>query len=147
MSQPLGSPLYMAPEIVMGSNYSEKVDVWAFGMTLYLLVTGTDPFDLKSVKSIYHNIVFESLRYDEPCWAQYSENMQNCIKKCLDYDQYARPTIAELLRADPWITDTKSLQKSDDSRSHPTRSFTESPSFSLRSKQSSHQFTDTNNSS
>ena len=40
----LGSPLYMAPEIIMGQNYNEKVDIWAIGVITYMLLSGRNPF-------------------------------------------------------------------------------------------------------
>lgn len=30
-----GSPLYMAPEIVFGNGYTNKVDVWSVGVIFY----------------------------------------------------------------------------------------------------------------
>ncbi len=41
MWEPVGSPLFMAPELVNNETYSEKVDIWAVGMITYLLVSGT----------------------------------------------------------------------------------------------------------
>jgi calcium-dependent protein kinase len=40
----LGSPLYMAPEIILNKNYNEKVDVWSIGVISYMLLTGRNPF-------------------------------------------------------------------------------------------------------
>ena len=40
----LGSPLYMAPELVKKEVYNEKVDVWAIGCITYLLLSGYTPF-------------------------------------------------------------------------------------------------------
>ena len=47
----LGSPLYMAPEIIrIGENkqlkmtYNEKVDVWSIGVITYMLLTGRNPY-------------------------------------------------------------------------------------------------------
>lgn len=40
----LGSPLYMAPELVKKDVYTEKVDVWAVGCITYLLICGHTPF-------------------------------------------------------------------------------------------------------
>ena len=40
----LGSPLYMAPELVKRETYDEKVDVWALGCVTYLLLSGQTPF-------------------------------------------------------------------------------------------------------
>ena len=40
----LGSPLYMAPELCLERQYDKKVDVWAVGVILYVLLTGCAPF-------------------------------------------------------------------------------------------------------
>ena len=48
MEMCLGTPLYMAPEIVMQDMYTEKVDVWSLGCIVYQLLTGITPFDAKN---------------------------------------------------------------------------------------------------
>lgn len=40
----LGSPLYMAPEIIKKVPYDEKVDVWSIGVIAYIILTGRPPF-------------------------------------------------------------------------------------------------------
>ena len=40
MTLVLGSPLYLAPELVNKQNYDEKVDIWALGCITYLLLSG-----------------------------------------------------------------------------------------------------------
>lgn len=40
----IGTTQYLAPEILIGGGYDEKVDVWALGITLFKLVTGQTPF-------------------------------------------------------------------------------------------------------
>lgn len=40
----IGSPYWMAPEIVSGSSsYDVKVDIWSLGVTLYEMIKGTPP--------------------------------------------------------------------------------------------------------
>ena len=41
----LGSPFYMAPELVKRKNYGPGVDVWAVGVIAHTLLTGCVPFD------------------------------------------------------------------------------------------------------
>ena len=36
----IGSNLYMAPEMLLGGGYDERVDLWALGVTIFKLVTG-----------------------------------------------------------------------------------------------------------
>ena len=40
----LGSPIYMAPEIIKGKNYNSKVDIWSLGIITYFLLSGRPPF-------------------------------------------------------------------------------------------------------
>jgi calcium/calmodulin-dependent protein kinase I len=39
-----GTPAYVAPEVLNGSGYDERVDLWAVGAVLFLLLSGTPPF-------------------------------------------------------------------------------------------------------
>lgn len=41
--QVLGSPLYMAPELVLGKEYGSEVDIWAIGIISHILLTGYPP--------------------------------------------------------------------------------------------------------
>ncbi|KAG6848150.1 hypothetical protein H0H93_002923 [Arthromyces matolae] len=43
-----GTPVYMAPELVNGEYYSFAADVWALGVSLYMMVAGRVPFNPKS---------------------------------------------------------------------------------------------------
>lgn len=40
-----GTPEYIAPEIVTGQGYDQRVDYWALGVTLYELFMGYTPFN------------------------------------------------------------------------------------------------------
>ena len=52
----LGTPLYMAPELIKQQKYSEKVDVWSLGCITYQLLSGKTPFDAKNIEKINQNI-------------------------------------------------------------------------------------------
>ena len=56
MTLVLGSPLYMAPELVNRQPYTEKVDVWSLGVITYQLLSGKTPFEANSIKKIDLNI-------------------------------------------------------------------------------------------
>jgi calcium-dependent protein kinase len=40
LQENLGSPLYMAPEIVKNLPYDAKVDIWSLGIVAYILLSG-----------------------------------------------------------------------------------------------------------
>lgn len=48
----LGSPLYMAPEILRGEEYCNKADIWSLGVVLYELLFGFCPFEEKSIAKL-----------------------------------------------------------------------------------------------
>jgi serine/threonine protein kinase len=49
----LGSPLYMAPEIVQKKSYNSAVDIWAAGVLLHILLVGAPPFIATTKKEIF----------------------------------------------------------------------------------------------
>ena len=52
MDLTLGTQLYMAPELIKYEEYDERVDVWAFGVIAYILITGeeTNKWELSPLK-------------------------------------------------------------------------------------------------
>ena len=56
-TQVLGSPLYMAPEIVSQQTYNSKVDIWSIGVLTHILLSGCPPFFGKTKQDIYKSIL------------------------------------------------------------------------------------------
>ncbi len=44
ISQGAGTPLYIAPEIIKGKKYKERVDIWSLGVIVFVLLSGSAPF-------------------------------------------------------------------------------------------------------
>lgn len=59
----IGTPLFIAPEIIQGRGYDKNVDLWSIGVCLYRFLTGKYPFtsDADNPKEIYENIVKKPL--------------------------------------------------------------------------------------
>jgi len=57
----LGTPFYMAPEQVRGEAANPLVDVYAFGVLLFELLTGERPIKSDSVETIFYQILTQPL--------------------------------------------------------------------------------------
>ena len=51
-TQCLGTPLYMAPELLQTKSYDKKVDIWAIGILTYILLTGNPPYESNSLSGL-----------------------------------------------------------------------------------------------
>ena len=69
MNLVLGSPLYMAPELVRKEQgYTEKVDVWALGCIVYLLLSGQNIFKAMTVKKINELTLTKAIYFTGAKW-------------------------------------------------------------------------------
>lgn len=71
-----GSPAYLAPEVASGATATEASDVWSLGATLYHLLAGRTPYDVKdNLMGALYKIVHEEppgCRMPAgwgPCWS------------------------------------------------------------------------------
>lgn len=80
----LGSPLYMAPEVLRGEAYTTTADIWSIGVILYEMLYGCCPFESNSIASLINTIDDTYLTFD-PSIAV-SSNTKIFIMKCLQKD-------------------------------------------------------------
>ena len=52
----VGTPDYIAPEVLKGSSYSNAADWWAVGIMAYEFLTNMPPFNDKTVENVFYNI-------------------------------------------------------------------------------------------
>ena len=57
----LGTPYYMAPEQVLGQPVTPQVDVYAFGILLFEVLTGLKPISGESVEKIFNQILYQPI--------------------------------------------------------------------------------------
>ena len=55
----LGTPSYMAPEILSGGRVDHRADMWAVGIVLYELLAGARPYDAPTIAGLVYRIVHQ----------------------------------------------------------------------------------------
>lgn len=56
LTEYLGTPYFMSPEIVQKKPYDKKIDIWGIGVICYFLVTGELPFVEESTSKMLEKI-------------------------------------------------------------------------------------------
>ena len=87
----LGTPFYMAPEQVTGQHITEQVDVYAFGVLLFELLTGRKPVDAEAVERIFYSILNEALKMEPLYEAGVPPSVCNLIARCTAKNPAERP--------------------------------------------------------
>ncbi|AAZ10279.1 AGC family serine/threonine kinase, putative [Trypanosoma equiperdum] len=59
----VGSPFYVAPDVLKQREYTNAVDFWSFGILLYRMLCGRTPFSGKNMKEVFDNILYSDLRF------------------------------------------------------------------------------------
>lgn len=91
----MGTPRWTAPEVLASKPYSEKADVYSFGIVLWEMVTGEVPFKNMSTIDAAHAVVTSQLR--PPIPADCAPKLAALIKRCWDQDPHKRPSFEDIL--------------------------------------------------
>jgi len=93
----VGSPFYVAPDVLKQKQYTYVIDYWSFGILVFRMLVGRPPFLGRSMKEVFDNILYQELRFSQ----------SNPI------DEVAMDIISKLLKKEP----AQRLQK-DPARAH-----------------------------
>ena len=116
---PGATPAYAAPELLTNQSFDEKADMWSLGVILYLLLTGTHPFDPRNdaddnevAKRVMAGAA-ASGAFDGPNWARVPKAARGLVKKMLATDKNDRPSAAEV-SIHPWLVAPEATTLDDD---------------------------------
>ena len=101
----LGTPYYVAPEVLKG-EYDEKCDIWSIGAMTYLMLCGEPPFNGNSNNEIFKKIVKENIKINTLLWKNISNNAKDFVKICLSKNSNKRPSAQEALNH-IWFSNVK----------------------------------------
>ena len=92
----IGTLVYCSPE-VLANDYNAECDVWACGVLMYCLLSGSFPFDGETEEEITRKILSGKFEFDIDLFNNISDEAKDLIKKCLRYDVGKRISIPEAL--------------------------------------------------
>ncbi|KAM5561678.1 phosphoenolpyruvate carboxylase kinase 1 [Rosa sericea] len=98
----VGTPYYVAPEVLMGRLYNEKVDVWSAGVMLYIMLGGIPPFYGETATEIFEAVLRGNLRFPPKVFRGVSPAAKDLLRKMMCRDVSRRLSAEQALRH-PWI--------------------------------------------
>ena len=93
---------YVSPEVLRGTGYGKEVDLWSCGVILYLLVSGSLPFDSTDREDIIEKTMVGRVPFERKVFSSVSEECKSLIKGLLTVDVEKRMTCQQAL-AHSWF--------------------------------------------
>lgn len=97
MTTPVGTPSYVAPEVLMSLPYGKEIDLFACGVVMYLLLSDTLPFDHEDPQQLMELIKRTEFEFPDQNWRNISAEAKDLISGLLDRSPYARLSVQQAL--------------------------------------------------
>uniref|UniRef100_A0A8C1Q2V3 Serine/threonine-protein kinase greatwall n=1 Tax=Cyprinus carpio TaxID=7962 RepID=A0A8C1Q2V3_CYPCA len=91
----LGTPDYLAPELLLGKAHDFMVDWWALGVCLFEFLTGVPPFNDETPQLVFQNILNRDVPWPDG-EEELTQNARNAIEILLTMDSTKRAGLKEL---------------------------------------------------
>ncbi|AFZ79672.1 calcium/calmodulin-dependent protein kinase type, putative [Theileria equi strain WA] len=96
-----GTVYYVDPEVIDGC-YNEKCDIWSTGVIVYMMLSGSPPFNSEGDKEILWKIKRATLRFEGVRWTSVSDTAKDFIRYLLNRNGNERPS-AEMALRHEWL--------------------------------------------
>lgn len=97
----LGTPDYLAPELLLQQGHGPQVDWWALGVCLYEFMTGVPPFNDETPQKVFENILSRNIEWPQDDEALSTEAVE-AVEQLLEMDPTRRPQ-ADQMKAMPFF--------------------------------------------
>jgi hypothetical protein len=79
-NDPFGTLSYVAPEVLLQKPYDKTVDFWSLGVIIYLLLSGTLPFDDDDDREIARQTIHDDPDFSYKAWKKIDKGVIDMIK-------------------------------------------------------------------
>uniref|UniRef100_A0A669EUK6 Serine/threonine-protein kinase n=1 Tax=Oreochromis niloticus TaxID=8128 RepID=A0A669EUK6_ORENI len=98
----VGTPAYLAPEVLRSKGYNRSLDMWSVGVIVYVSLSGTFPFN--EDEDINDQIQNAAFMYPANPWKEISEEAKDLINNLLQVKMRKRYSVDKSL-SHPWLQD------------------------------------------
>uniref|UniRef100_A0A7N9ALC0 Serine/threonine-protein kinase n=1 Tax=Mastacembelus armatus TaxID=205130 RepID=A0A7N9ALC0_9TELE len=98
----VGTPAYLAPEVLRNKGYNRSLDMWSVGVIIYVSLSGTFPFN--EDEDINDQIQNAAFMYPPNPWKEISEEATDLINNLLQVKMRKRYSVDKSL-SHPWLQD------------------------------------------
>ncbi|XP_068443667.1 protein kinase D4 isoform X2 [Clinocottus analis] len=98
----VGTPAYLAPEVISNSGYNRSLDMWSVGVIMYVSLSGTFPFN--EDEDIRQQITNAAFMYPRQPWASISLEAVSLINNLLQVSVRRRFSVGKTL-GHAWLQD------------------------------------------
>lgn len=112
MSTPVGTPHFVAPEVLSSLAYGREVDLFAIGVIFFWMLSGHLPFNDSDPDRLAEKIRRTDYNFDDSIWKGVSEGAKDLIRKLLERSPCVRIGAVEAL-THAWVTSKENLRRLD----------------------------------
>ncbi|MGH0180177.1 UNVERIFIED_CONTAM: hypothetical protein FKN15_009435, partial [Acipenser sinensis] len=98
----VGTPAYLAPEVLRNKGYNRSLDMWSVGVIIYVSLSGTFPFN--EDEDIHDQIQNAAFMYPPNPWKETSQEAIDLINNLLQVKMRKRYSVDKTL-SHPWLQD------------------------------------------